>query len=364
MKLIKFLVGILILGALVGCSNLKNDTGIQQDAYNDAALEQTQNAVTQTLDATTSLPTLTPSPDNNTDETMEVENYKLQIEYNDIVYNGLYSGGLLGGLANGSGRFSSEDSESYLVYTGSWIDNMFSSSGYLKTNNYILRTTDNEIQLGTFEGETENGKASGSGTWTAIDSNGDSYTYTGEWANGLWNGKGTKAFDDPSSPTVEGTFTDCIFTPTPCELFVFFEQTTGYGYNISENAETFLNDHVELFTNNSEQGLGAYVDTTFSYRAFAKNPEKFGDKLIRLTLLRVDQIFEYDIYDNGSLILTEILATDADMNVFYVYYIGEVIGVYAGDKITMYALPMDYFTFETSERKDMWAIACAAAYVK
>ena len=88
------------------------------------------------------------------------------------------------------------------------------------------------------------------------------------------------------------------------------------------------------------------------------------DKLIRLTLLRVDQIFEYDIYDNGSLILTEILATDADMNVFYVYYIGEVIGVYAGDKITMYALPMDYFTFETSERKDMWAIACAAAYVK
>lgn len=364
MKPIKLLVGMLILVALVGCSSFKNDTGIQQDTNNNAVLEQTQKAVTQSPNATTCLPTLTPPPDSITNETMEVEDYELQIEYNDIVYIGLYSGGLLGGVANGSGRFSSQDSESYLIYTGSWIDNVFSGSGYLETDNYIVRINDTEFRLGTYKGETEDGIASGVGAFSAIDGSGAAYTFTGEWANGLWNGKGKKVFEDPSIPALEGTFTDGAFTPTPYELFAFLGHTTGDGYIISEKAKTFLNDHAELFTNNSEQGLGAYVDTTFSHRVFAKNPEKFGDKLIRLAMLRVDQIFEHDIYNDGSLIVTEMLSTDSNMNVFYVYYIGEINGIYQGDKITMYALPLDYFTFETAERTSMWAIACAAAYVK
>ena len=139
-------------------------------------------------------------------------------------------------------------------------------------------------------------------------------------------------------------------------------QQTQYGFTIQDKSREFLIDHSNLFTQNSEDGLGAFVDTTFSYRAYAKSPDLYGDQLIRQAKLHVAQIKEFDTFQN--IRATEIIAVDTNENVYYVYYLGTVANVYVNDSITMYALPLDFFAYETTERIDMPAVVCAAAYIK
>lgn len=303
---------------------------------------------------------LAPTVEPTVDETILVEEQQIELVYNEKEYQGTYGGELLNGLPNGMGKFSAIKEDEYLQYSGEWTNGLFSGSGYVKTNNFIvkMKTTDRH---GEYEGEVLDGIPSGNGTFSAVNDLNEAYTYVGEWDSGMFNGQGTITYEYRA---FSGTFIDGEFCPTPYEIFRFAgEPDDGwYGFTIQDKSREFLIDHSNLFTQNSEDGLGAFVDTTFSYRAYAKSPDLYGDQLIRQAKLHVAQIKEFDTFQN--IRATEIIAVDTNENVYYVYYLGTVANVYVNDSITMYALPLDFFAYETTERIDMPAVVCAAAYIK
>ena len=55
---------------------------------------------------------------------------------------------------------------------------------------------------------------------------------------------------------------------------------------------------------------------------------------------------------------------DYNGNVYFVPQFGFADGVYQGDQVTMTAVPMNYFTYQSTDGNMVWAIACAGISVK
>ena len=96
-------------------------------------------------------------------------------------------------------------------------------------------------------------------------------------------------------------------------------------------------------------------------KAFAKNPGRFGSKLITVSGLKVVQIFENEYWGAEH---TKIIAHDVNYNVYYVYLYGYCENVYENSYIQLTALPLDYFTYPNTSGKKIWAIACAGVMVE
>jgi len=128
-------------------------------------------------------------------------------------------------------------------------------------------------------------------------------------------------------------------------------------YELTEKAASFLEKHPDVFVNTSTEDADVEYEENFRYEAFAKNPAKFGDKLIKVSGLNVVQIFEHSGFGYDY---TFCIAQDSAYNVYYFYMLGYAEDVYEGDRITLTALPLDYFTYPNTMDQDIWAIACAA----
>ena len=289
----------------------------------------------------------------------EVENKPFELTYQDIVYSGTYTGSWQDKLPNGEGTFSFDDGKNVFTYTGTWNQGAMSGAGSLTASQFLIKFSDVD-RLGYYEGDTANGVPQGNGSFTAINSNGSKYCYTGEFVNGIFDGQGARRFEDKPYADEVGTFTAGDFTPTPLELLAYFGQEENAEFGIRSLSAEFLTNHSDTFTANTIEGLDAFVDTEFRYEAYTKSPDKSGDKLAKLTGLQIVQISEYSVCNYDSV--TYILAADTDYNYYYIYYLGSV-DVYEGDYISAYLLPLDYFTYENVGGGETWAIACAAAYI-
>lgn len=281
------------------------------------------------------------------------------LEYNGETYVGSYSGETVDGVPNGAGSFNASSEEGYINYTGSWTDGVFSGDGYLESDLYVVHFLDGVDRMGEYKGDLLDGLPSGSGTFTAVNDAGVRYTYTGEWKNGLYNGFGKATFDAFSN-VHEGNFKDGEFAPTPLQFFVALGTGDDDGYEITDNAVAFLEKYPDVFINNTTENTDIEFEENFKYEAFAKNPAKFGEKLIKISGLRVVQIFEYSDwgYDYSFCI-----AQDSNYNVYYIYLLGYADDVYEGSRVTLTALPLAYFTYPNTAGNKIWAIACAAVSI-
>ena len=108
-------------------------------------------------------------------------------------------------------------------------------------------------------------------------------------------------------------------------------------------------------------GTDIKIDSSFKYEAFAKNPQKFGNKLIKVYGLNVVQIFEYSLWGYD---VTFCLAEDSNYNMYYIYLLGYADNVYEGSNVTLTALPLDFFTYQSVLGHEVWAIACAAVSIE
>jgi len=80
----------------------------------------------------------------------------------------------------------------------------------------------------------------------------------------------------------------------------------------------------------------------------------------RVTKLRIIQIFEQEKWGYDT---TFILAYDNNYNYYWINYLFYADEVFEGNRITLYALPLDYFTYEMAAGGQAWALACAAVYI-
>ena len=290
----------------------------------------------------------------------ELEYSNLAISYSEHTLVGSFKGSVVDGLPCGEGAFSAETEDKYLIYLGNWVDGTFAGNGKLDTNLYTIRFTDGATRIGEFSGETYDGLAEGEGTFSTVNSEGIRYTYTGAWDNGLFNGQGIIQWDDDWY-SEKGTFVDGEFFPTPAEYFTSRGTYPDQTYTISDNAMQFLEKYPNVFMKNEVTNEEIEYEQNFQYKAFAKNPGRFGSKLITVSGLKVVQIFENEYWGAEH---TNIIAHDVNYNVYYVYLYGYCENVYENSYIQLTALPLDYFTYPNTSGKKIWAIACAGVVVE
>ncbi|PKM71497.1 MAG: hypothetical protein CVU91_13510 [Firmicutes bacterium HGW-Firmicutes-16] len=287
------------------------------------------------------------------------ENKPYELTYQDVVYAGTYTGSIQDKLPNGEGTFTFDDGTNVFTYTGTWSEGKMSGSGKLVDSQFLIKFTEND-RTGKYEGDTINGVPTGNGSFTATNSEGQKYCYTGNFKDGTFNGQGELKYEVEPDYIQTGTFTNGDYTPTPKETFMFLGQKKGAKFGMRQLSADFLDSNADIFVVNSAEGLDALVDTEYRHEAYTKSPDKFGDKLIKQTALRITQISEFSTYNYDTV--TFIIAGDVNYNYYYIYYIGSV-DAYDGDYISAYLLPLDYFAFDNVGGGKTRAVACAAAYI-
>lgn len=309
----------------------------------------------------------------------KVPNGQGSFYFSDSKYNISYTGQWENGLPSGEGKLESSGlvteignsaprsdmppyyataahKTPYLDYTGEWTEGNISGQGTIRTNLYTIKFSDDTIRTGEYMGEMSNALAEGTGTYTTKNDDGICYTYSGEWKNGIYNGYGEKKWDSDDYYANIGTFVDGDFTPTPLDFFISRGTYPDRTYTISDNAKKFLTTHPEMFLTNTITDDSIEYEEKFKYNAFGKNPENYGSKLLKLSSLRVIQIFENESWGNN---ITRIIASDSSYNIYYIYMYGTLEGVYENSRIKITVLPLDYFTYPNVGGTSTWAIACA-----
>ena len=138
-------------------------------------------------------------------------------------------------------------------------------------------------------------------------------------------------------------------TPTPIPesylvyLYRMFGENGSIPFQLNEKAKQFLSEREDQFPITAESGTvtvdSGAVDTEFDYREVLKNPAKFGDRLITLSGVYLNQIFESKILDDAYI--TELYVIDENKQVYYILYVGNALdGFLKGDFLTVYGLPL------------------------
>lgn len=290
------------------------------------------------------------------EEKGKIKDMSYSIEYEGETLEGVYNGEVSEFIPSGNGLFNYKNEDRYFKYDGVWKKGKPSGKGNLQSNFYVVHFKETD-RVGEYDGQVSNLKAKGEGTFAAVNSEGNSYTYKGEWNNGLYNGYGEWKFYEV---TYIGNFKDGEFYPTPYQYFASLGTVKDEEYIITGNAKNFLEKYSDMFLNNSIEGYDVDYEENFSYKAFAKNQEEYGDKLIKVSL-NVVQISEYEGYGDDKM--TVFIGTDYNGNVYYVTKYGYTKNVYEGSKIILTALPLDYFTYSNVSGDSIWAIMCAGVKV-
>ena len=136
------------------------------------------------------------------------------------------------------------------------------------------------------------------------------------------------------------------------------------GYNISNKAMAFLEEHEDLFPARKEIDMydTSLIDLNFDVRLMEKNQENAGDKLIVKEDLYVVQINENDI-DKDKKFTVLLLGDEIEGTIYTVYYNGEVKDVFSEDYVDMVGLPIAYTSYTTLEQVDQMTVIIAGSTV-
>lgn len=317
---------------------------------------------------------------------MELDGYTVEIAGNS--YTGLYKGEAVDALPNGSGEFVFSDEKTsatyiggwgsgtpngegtldysgedgYIRYSGGWKNGGFSGKGQLESDCYVVHFAGGVDRTGYYCGDVLDGKPSGIGEFTAVNDEGNEYTYTGSWKDGLYDGEGVTRFKDHSW-VYDGYYEKGEFMPTAAQFFTAIGTVavgSAQGFNVTEKSASFINSHEGIFLENAIGEEVVEFEENFKYEAFSKNSSQYGDELIKINNLKVVQIFEYE---DWGYKYTFFIAQDSQYRVYYCYKIGYADEIYEGNRVTMVALPVDYMTYENTMGNTIYAIACAVVSI-
>lgn len=197
---------------------------------------------------------------------------------------------------------------------------------------------------GIYTGEVVNNIPNGQGKFTVQNSQEETWTYTGAFKNGTFDGLGSVTRDSDAATLQNGTYTNGLFTPTDTEFYSLAQSAFQKSSELVPKAVTFISNHKNLFpctTKQDEASALEFVDNTITYEKISKNIAQFGDRFCSIDNLVVQQIFETKAYGHN---LTWILAHDNQHN-YSIYYDGS-LEIYEGDSINVVGLPINYSSFE------------------
>lgn len=250
---------------------------------------------------------------------------------------------------------------SALLLSISACDSSGSSSGNVEANNE--ETVENEIitisvdswgegnnheiveREGTYSGTMINGIPEGKGTFTTENDSGVSWTYTGEFKDGMFDGQGETVWNELEKYQI-GTYSAGLFQPNTPELFNSLSNLTSPSFSISTENMNFMQEHLNLFpavTDSDITEAQTYVKTDLTYPMMTKTLDGLEGVLFYCNPAQALQVFQEDIYGHT---ITYIFCGDENNNYYSIFYDGVLPDVYDGVYISFTGLPVSPSGFE------------------
>lgn len=146
------------------------------------------------------------------------------------------------------------------------------------------------------------------------------------------------------------------------ELYQTIQDGSSVSFAITGKAHMFLQEHDNLFPAKTKEDIPAdLVDTSITYKHIFKNDDKYGDKMMVLSNVRVNQIFEQSI-GNGEYI-TELNVMDDNFQPYWVFYHGTLDNTFEDDYVDIVGLPLSSGSFENTKKEDTLVVVLAGSYV-
>jgi len=290
---------------------------------------------------------------------VNISDFPYTLMYEDEELEGLYTGSILNNAPDGVGEFTYENKGDYFEYSGGWKAGAMSGEGTVDSNCFMIHFPEVD-RVGTFKGEVIDGVPNGQGDFSAISGEKIKYDYTGEWKDGLFDGKGLLEYDTDDYWIQSGDFSKGEFTPTLADFFVTIGTEKSCEYSISNKEYDFINSHESYFTGKMQEIDDAFIDKSFRYEEFSKNSSAYELSIIEVQGLRTVQVFENEAFGYKY---TFLIAEDSRGRVYYVNVIGSVPMIVEGSRIQLICMPVDYFTYPNVADTKIWAIACVGISV-
>ncbi|MCR5795101.1 MAG: hypothetical protein K6G61_07145 [Solobacterium sp.] len=269
----------------------------------------------------------TPEPEGDTYE--DVVNKAMLVTYNGQEYNGYFTGTLKNGRPDGEGKFEPGSSVDYFAFKGEWVDGEPSGEGEMQTDHYTI-DFGTVKRTGTFLGHVKDLVAEGEGSFDAYNDADERYHYTGNFANGTFNGHGRREFPEETKYGIEeGNFTDGLFDPTFAEEVQYiFSFQDNMKLKIAQPFLDYINDEEDLFTIPDKEVV--VLEEFESY-----DPSNHPG-ITMLEGLYVTQVTE----ENGYNSQYQSIIAKNDSHVFDILWFGDNMSITAGDTITAYVLTL------------------------
>ena len=191
---------------------------------------------------------------------------------------------------------------------------------------------------GQYTGQVLDGIPDGEGTFTCQNSEGITWSYSGEFKNGRFHGKGETVWD--IGWRERGTYTDGLFTPNTFELFDSISELGEPAYSISEENQAFMENHLELFpaeTEEAKASMDTFIQSDLTYPMMTKTLDGLEGKLYHCASAQAVQVFQNEVFNHT---LTFIICNDSDYNYYYICYNGVLPDVYDGTEFEFVGLPV------------------------
>lgn len=273
----------------------------------------------------------------------KVENMSFVLAIENEEYQGNYTGDVTDGKPYGNGIFEYDEENIQIKYEGEWEDGKLFGEGKLD-NNVMCIHFEEVDRVGKFNGNTKNGIPNGEGKFEATTDDDISYTYTGNWKNGKWDGYGEHVYEenDLGLLSQKGTFTENKFTPTLGELMGYLSVFEGRYYQVTQEKMEFIDKNRELFLNRQVYDFSDLVDEELTYEKYTKKSYAYVSSFMKLDTLAVNQIFESNSNFSPNGIITELYCYNINNveQIYYICYFDELPDVYEGTKIKMIGVPV------------------------
>ena len=178
------------------------------------------------------------------------------------------------------------------------IGMMFGATGCGDTGTGTVENKEVTLSLpygertGTYSGDMVEGVTDGHGKFETKNEAGETWTYEGDFSAGVFEGEGKTTWEDG---TVQiGTYHEGVWQATEWGLLFAAESTDAI--TVSDEASSFIKENADFFPSDSVEKFQDNVDESITYKMVMKEPDKYGNKIMKANDLYVVQINTSQIY--------------------------------------------------------------------
>lgn len=288
------------------------------------------------------------------------------LEFQGTAYRGAYTGQLEEGLPQGEGEFTGLSQDGWeLEYDGGWDGGAPHGRGTLSAQHLTIEW-EGEPRTGSYQGQAEDGLPSGQGVFRGLNGENVPAEYDGAWQEGRMHGAGVLTFQADNYFTRTGTFTEGWFTPT------FLEALETWGsyepeFTLSPELKEFLLQYPWIWDEENENldYEGSAFRTEIQQGLYAgtymAQPEEYADGVwMRLTSYRIVEARTGSYFDNG-VELTQITAVDSGYRQCWRFLVPERMeGLPRAARLDAYVVPLGMSTYTNTLGEE---VTCAVALV-